>query len=62
MSLIINIAIASASFPVGTKGRELDTLGRVALWSEGKDYAHGTGHGVGHVLSVHGEKRISMCV
>ncbi len=48
-----HIAIASASFPVGTKGRELDTLGRVALWSEGKDYAHGTGHGVGHVLSVH---------
>ena len=48
-----HIAIASASFPVGTKGRELDTLGRVALWSDGKDYAHGTGHGVGHVLSVH---------
>ena len=48
-----HIAIASASFPVGTKGRELDTLGRVALWCEGKDYAHGTGHGVGHVLSVH---------
>ncbi len=48
-----HIAISSASFPVGTKGRELDTLGRVALWSDGKDYAHGTGHGVGHVLSVH---------
>ncbi len=48
-----HIAIASASFPVGTKGRELDILGRVALWSEGKDYPHGTGHGVGHVLSVH---------
>ena len=25
----------------------------MALWSEGKDYAHGTGHGVGHVLCVH---------
>ncbi len=48
-----HIAIASASFPVGTKGRELDALGRVALWSECKDYAHGTGHGVGHVLCVH---------
>ncbi len=48
-----HIAIASACFPVGTKGRELDTLGRVALWCEGKDYAHGTGHGVGHILSVH---------
>ncbi len=48
-----HIAIASATFPVGTKGRELDTLARVGLWSKGKDYAHGTGHGVGHVLSVH---------
>ena len=48
-----HIAIASATFPVGTRGRELDTLARVGLWSEGKDYAHGTGHGVGHVLGVH---------
>ena len=61
-----HIAIASASFPAGTKGRELDTLGRVALWSEGKDYAHGTGHGVGHVLSVHegpiSISKISECI
>ena len=48
-----HIAIASAMFPKNTKGRELDSLARVALWSEGKDYAHGTGHGVGFVLSVH---------
>ncbi len=48
-----HIAIASASFPVGTKGKALDSLARVALWSKGKDYAHGTGHGVGHVLCVH---------
>ena len=48
-----HIAIASAIFPKNTKGRELDSLARVALWSEGKDYAHGTGHGVGFVLSVH---------
>lgn len=61
-----HIAIASASFPAGTKGRELDVLGRVALWSEGKDYAHGTGHGVGHVLSVHegpiSISKISECI
>ena len=48
-----HIAIASAIFPKNTMGRELDSLARVALWSEGKDYAHGTGHGVGFVLSVH---------
>ncbi len=48
-----HIAIASASFPLGTKGKALDSLGRVALWSKDKDYAHGTGHGVGHVLCVH---------
>ena len=48
-----HIAIAKAIFPKNTKGREIDTLARKALWSEGKDYAHGTGHGVGCLLSVH---------
>jgi len=48
-----HIAIATAVFPKRTKGRDLDILARIALWSEGKDYSHGTGHGVGFVLSVH---------
>ena len=48
-----HIAISTVSFPKGTRGRELDTLARVELWSKGKDYVHGTGHGVGHVLGVH---------
>ena len=48
-----HIALAQAVFPEGTQGRELDTLARTALWSKGKDYAHGTGHGVGCFLSVH---------
>jgi len=48
-----HIAIATAIFPKNTKGRDLDILARQELWREGKDYAHGTGHGVGHVLSVH---------
>ena len=48
-----HIAIATAIFPENTKGREIDALARKALWSEGKDYAHGTGHGVGSLLSVH---------
>lgn len=48
-----HIAIATARFPVGTRGRELDPLARRALWSAGLDYDHGTGHGVGSYLSVH---------
>tara|TARA_B000000477_G_scaffold61119_1_gene51397 strand:+ start:40 stop:927 length:888 start_codon:yes stop_codon:yes gene_type:complete len=55
-----HIAIHMAKFPEGTTGQQLDPLARQFLWSEGKDYDHGTGHGVGHYLSVHeGPQRIS---
>ena len=55
-----HIAIATALFPVGTAGGQLDTLARQALWDAGLDYEHGTGHGVGSFLSVHeGPHRIS---
>jgi Xaa-Pro aminopeptidase len=55
-----HIAIATAKFPVGTTGSQLDVLARLALWAEGLDYDHGTGHGVGSYLSVHeGPQRIS---
>jgi Xaa-Pro aminopeptidase len=47
----INIAIAK--FPAGTRGYQLDILARKALWSEGFNYGHGTGHGVGFCLNVH---------
>jgi Xaa-Pro aminopeptidase len=50
-----HIALASAKFPQGTTGAQLDVLARNALWKEGLDYAHGTGHGVGCYLSVHEE-------
>ena len=40
-------------FPQGVAGPHLDTLARQALWQEGLDYDHGTGHGVGAYLSVH---------
>ncbi len=54
-----HIALASAVFPVGTRGFQLDTLARQYLWAAGLDYAHGTGHGVGSFLSVHeGPQRI----
>ncbi len=48
-----HIAIATAAFPVGTRGVELDSLARIALWKTGRDYAHGTGHGIGSFLAVH---------
>ncbi|WP_162063630.1 aminopeptidase P family protein [Vibrio taketomensis] len=48
-----HIGIARARFPRGTRGYQLDTLARQHLWAEGFDYDHGTGHGVGHFLSVH---------
>ena len=48
-----HIAIATAVFPPGTSGAQLDAFARQFLWAEGKDYDHGTGHGVGHYLSVH---------
>lgn len=48
-----HIALAKAIFPQGTKGCHLDVLARLALWGLGKDYAHGTGHGVGSYLNVH---------
>ncbi|MFI5411467.1 aminopeptidase P family protein [Kaistia sp. UC242_56] len=55
-----HIALATARFPQGTTGAQLDTLARHALWQAGLDYDHGTGHGVGVFLSVHeGPVRIS---
>jgi Xaa-Pro aminopeptidase len=55
-----HIAIATAVFPEGTAGSQLDALARHALWQVGLDYEHGTGHGVGQFLGVHeGPQRIS---
>jgi Xaa-Pro aminopeptidase len=48
-----HIALASAQFPKGTKGVQLDVLARQFLWKNGANYLHGTGHGVGHFLNVH---------
>ncbi len=55
-----HIALATVRFPKGTRGGQLDILARQFLWSAGLDYAHGTGHGVGHFLGVHeGPQRIA---
>jgi Xaa-Pro aminopeptidase len=55
-----HIAIATATFPKGTSGAQIDAFARRALWEAGLDFDHGTGHGVGSYLSVHeGPQRIS---
>ena len=55
-----HIALATAQFPVGTTGGQLDAFARRPLWEIGLDYAHGTGHGVGAYLAVHeGPQRIA---
>ncbi len=55
-----HIAIATARFPAGTTGGQLDALARQYLWQAGLDYDHGTGHGVGSYLGVHeGPQRIA---
>ena len=55
-----HIAVATAIFPKGTRGSQLDSFARRPLWEAGLDYAHGTGHGVGSFLGVHeGPQRIS---
>ncbi len=48
-----HIGLATAKFPQGTGGAQLDTFARMALWQKGMNYGHGTGHGIGHFLSVH---------
>lgn len=48
-----HIAIDEIRFPKGTRGIDLDVLARSALWKHGKDYGHGTGHGIGSYMNVH---------
>ncbi|SFJ31511.1 Xaa-Pro aminopeptidase [Sphingomonas sp. NFR04] len=55
-----HIAIATAIFPDGTTGAQIDGFARRPLWEAGLDFAHGTGHGVGAYLAVHeGPQRIA---
>lgn len=53
--------LSMARFPQGTRGAQLDILARGPLFSRGKKYLHGTGHGIGHYLCVHeGPQNIRM--
>ncbi|MBQ2708266.1 MAG: aminopeptidase P family protein [Clostridia bacterium] len=47
------LRLANARFPEGASGKALDAICRMPLWQAGLDFLHGTGHGVGHLLSVH---------
>ncbi len=47
------VALATLRFPKGTQGHHIDAICRRPLWDLGLDYDHGTGHGIGHSLSVH---------
>lgn len=48
-----HIRLAMAKFPANASGTQLDILAREAMWREGLNYLHGTGHGVGSYLNVH---------
>ncbi len=48
-----HIRLAETKFPKGTTGLQLDAIARAPLWAAEMDFAHGVGHGVGHILSVH---------
>lgn len=47
------IGLATAVFPRGTRGANIDVLARIPLWKALRNFGHGTGHGTGHVLCVH---------
>ncbi|XP_072573397.1 xaa-Pro aminopeptidase 2 isoform X2 [Paramormyrops kingsleyae] len=51
--LMGNIEISRTIFPTGTRGMNMEMLGRRALWEIGLNYGHGTGHGVGNYFGVH---------
>ena len=47
------ITLSTTTFPVGTRGVQLDSITRAILWKHMRDFGHGTGHGVGSYLCVH---------
>jgi len=51
--LIANLELANVRFLYGVTGMNLDILARAPFWEVNADFKHGTGHGVGHILSVH---------
>lgn len=48
-----HLQLQNMKFPYGASGTQLDAAARMAMWREGMNYLHGTGHGVGSYLNVH---------
>lgn len=48
-----HIQLEICRFPRGASGTQIDALARKAMWRDGMNYMHGTGHGVGSYLNVH---------
>ena len=48
-----HLSLQNLCFPRGAAGTQLDAVARVAMWRDGMNFMHGTGHGVGSYLSVH---------
>jgi Xaa-Pro aminopeptidase len=48
-----HIDLTRLKFPVGFSGKQIDAFARRSLWDSGRNYSHGTGHGIGHYLNVH---------
>ncbi len=48
-----HIRLSEVKFPAGTNGTQLDPIARTALWEDGYQFSHGTGHGVGSFMDVH---------
>ena len=56
-----HLQLEMCKFPEGAAGTQIDAIARLAMWREGMNYLHGTGHGVGSFLSVHeGPQQIRM--
>ena len=55
-----NLSLSNVRIPKGISGVSLDAIARAPIWKEGRDFNHGTGHGVGYLLNVHeGPQNIS---
>ena len=48
-----HLQLQNMKFPYGASGTQLDAAARMAMWREGMNFLHGTGHGVGSYLNVH---------
>lgn len=48
-----HLQLQNLKFPDGACGSQLDAVARTAMWREGMNFMHGTGHGVGSYLNVH---------